>query len=306
MLRIDAQVFRDRRAYDPVMMPRRALLLLLSALGALGCSRSPPRRQAPAEPPRPTAVDEAFRAYESQLPEPQSLSEQNGATLACSGSRSATLTLLGVAAKKVRVERDADLVGVARWARHEDPCLRHIALEVILPRIGYDRSQLSVPPMHDPEHYAYHDIFFSLKAHLDRARVAYDAKVFEGMMLDVKPTDFSTFVRGTWIEEIDGKGFQELLEVDGEHARVTSKHLPPDPKWPDTTQTTKIARVASNERGQLVLTGAWSVESNSAGYTGPKNEPAAFVLSFWPVRPDVMWFKNGEAAYWVKMKRAPR
>lgn len=253
-----------------------------------------------------SAIDDTFRAFETKLPEAATLSEQNGATIPCGGDRWATFTLLHSTAKKVHIERDDDLVTVARWARHRDACIRQIALQVILPRIGYDTNQLAVPSMHDPEHYEYHDIFVALKSYLDRKHVTYDANVFDGLMVDVKAGDFATLVHGKWVEEIENKGFQEFLDIDREESRVTSKHLPPDPKWPDNTQTTKIKNVTTTERGQFVLTGAWNVESNSAGYKGPKNEPAQFVYSFWPVKPGVMWFKNGETAYWIKMKKAPR
>jgi hypothetical protein len=251
-----------------------------------------------------TAIDEAFRSWEKKLPEPATLSEHNGASFMCNADHGATLTLLAATAKKVKIERDEDLVTVARWARHADPCLRQIALEAILPRIPFDRNKLAVPHMHDPEHYEYHDIFVALKVYLDRKHVAYDAKVFDGMMLDVKDADFAALVHGKWIEQIDNKGFQEFLEVDREESRVTSKHLPPDPKWPDHTQTTRIKEVKTNTDGQFVLTGAWNIESNAAGYKGPKNEPAQFVYSFWPVKPGVMWIKNGETAYWIKMKKS--
>ncbi len=83
---------------------------------------------------------------------------------------------------------------------------------------------------------------------------------------------------------------------------MTHKVLPTTPSFPDTTWTTKIKRVAASARGQYVVTGAWSVESDTQGYTSPRYEPAQFEYVFWPVKEGVVWFKDGNDPYWAKLR----
>jgi hypothetical protein len=93
-----------------------------------------------------------------------------------------------------------------------------------------------------------------------------------------------------------------VVLLDSDEIRVTSKHIPVDPKWPDSAQTTKLAAVKI-DRGQYVLTGAWSQESNATGYKGPRTEPG-LTYRFWLVSKNVMWFKNGNSPYWNKLRRS--
>lgn len=172
-----------------------------------------------------------------------------------------------------------------------------------MPRIGYPRDTLVIPSMHDPEHYLFHDILATLKAYLDRHHVAYDPKAFDGLMLAPDAAAFHARFDGTWLEtDVEHKNFRGLIELHGDELRVTSHEVHDDPKWPDHTQTTKIASVTV-DAGQYVVTGAWSMESNAAGYRGPKNVPAQFVYRFWQVGERVMWFKDGDAPYWDKFRR---
>jgi hypothetical protein len=291
------------------MTTRAAFTAFLVVTCLLGCARSPSSTPAVgSKTSRSSAqtIDELFRNWENERPEPVALSEQNGFTVPCLKGH-ATFNLLKATAAKVPIRNDADLIPVAKWARHPDPCIRQIALQAIVPSISYDANELSIPGMYDVEHYQFHDIFVSLQAHFVRKKVAYDPSIFEGMFVTPDTKGFHAYLDDNWVQAIDeNSGVQEFVAIDSENVRVTSRHLPVDVKFPDHTQTTKIRNIVANEKQQYVLTGAWNIESNSAGYRGPKNEPAQFVYSFWPVKDDVMWFKNGATAYWIKMRRSPR
>jgi hypothetical protein len=181
--------------------------------------------------------------------------------------------------------------------------VRQIALEAVVRGIAYPRNELVLPSMHDPEHYLYHSILAAFEAYLDRRHVPYDAKSFDSLMLAPSAADFHTRLDGNWHEtDLENKGFVGVVELGRDEIRVTSKHVPPDPGWPDSTQTSKIANVTVDD-GQYVVTNAWSMESNAAGYRGPKNVPAQFVYRFWQVGEHVMWFKNGNSPYWDKFQR---
>jgi hypothetical protein len=225
-------------------------------------------------------------------------------SIPCRGGEYATLTLLHATAGKVPIGAAVDLVSLVPWARHPDVCLRHIAIDAILRAIAFDRNQLSVPGMHEPEHHHYHHIFVALRAHLIGKGVRFDPAIFEGLMLEVTAADFARLVHGSWAEEAEGKGFLESVVVDAKSVRATSHHVPPDPAWPDTTWTTEIAEVKADERGQLVVSGRSSVESSSRG-VNPKIEPSPYVFTFWPVAPDVMWMRDTPTAYWIKLRRKP-
>ena len=204
-----------------------------------------------------------------------------------------------------RVESALELVPLVPWARHPDTCIRQIALDVLLPKIGHDRNRLSIPPMHETDHFQYHDIFVSLKAHLEREKVAFDPAIFEGLMLSVGVGDFPSYAHGRWVEAASrGKNFQYFVEIGKETLRVTHAHSPPDPAATDHSWTTTIASVAMNDRGQWLVTGSSAVESSNKGYVG-KSQPAPFVYAFWPVAPNVMWFRDSPTDYWERLERQP-
>jgi len=289
--------------------------LVLAALGALcGCAAAEaPRDQtaiaasAPAngEPrAQPGSIDELFRGFRHELPAPETLSEQNGPWIEC-GDRGATYTLLSATAAKVPIASDADLVRLVPWCRDEDVCVRQIALDAVVPYIGYDHNALVLPHMHDPEHFLYHDILLALRAHLDRREVDYDPQIFDGLFLAVEEGDFAELIHGRWEQEVDRKAvnFESSVEVDAEQIRVTEKETSGDPAWPDHTWTTKIKTVVLSDQRQYVITGAWNIESNANGYQGSKIEPSQFVYRFWLVAKDIVWFKDGEGAYWIKLHR---
>ncbi len=243
-----------------------------------------------------------FRGFEHALPPAQSFSEQNGASTDCQHGGGSTYSHLRALGNKVPIASAAELPQLIKWARHSDLCIREIALYALIPKIGYDENLLAIPSMHDPEHYEFHDILAASRAYFDAKHIAYDAKAFDGLMLEPSAHEFHTHFAGHWTEDAGGKGFQEFIELTADQIRVTTKHIPVDPKWPDSTETTLIKNVAV-DHGQYLVTGAWSVESNAAGYQGPRMVPAQFEYRFWQVSDDIVWFKNGNSPYWNKFRR---
>jgi hypothetical protein len=237
------------------------------------------------EPVHP--IDELFRGYQKQLPEPATMSEGNGATLQCPHHGYVTYTLLYATAEKLPLQGDADIARIVRWYRDRDPCLRQIAVEALLSKIAHDRDRLSLPGMHEPDDHQYRDILVSAKLFLDTKRVAYDPKLFDGVIVSVTEKDFGPTLHGSWREAITKSyNFQYLVEIDGKSVRVTHKRTTFDPKWPDRTSTTEIKDVVVNDRQQFVVSGA------DQTYT------------FMPVTSSVVWFDNGEAYNWRKLEKS--
>lgn len=268
---------------------------------AAGPAPSAPASAAPL--PR-SAFDASFEAWLEKLPAPATLSEGNGASMSCPRHEHATYTLLAATAKKVPLASDADLVGLVRWLRHDDACIRQIALDALLPKVGLEAGQFAVPPMHDPEHYQYHRILVALRAHLDEKRVAYPPATFEGLMLDVTDQDFTATLQGSWEEEI-GKShnFQVLVRLDGNKLEVTRRRTSPDPAWPDHTTSSEIDKATVNAQKQFVLTAAWRMQSTVGRPPGTKVAPSGVTDTFWPVSRDVVWFDEGSHGRWVKLRR---
>lgn len=276
------------------------LTLVFALLTAASVHAQPARSRA-------VTIDELFRGYVKKLPEPKTLSEQNGMGMAqCDGKPAPTYNLLRATAGKLPVKTDADVLSLVPWARHQNPCIRQIAIEALITKIGFDRDELSAPGMHEVEDHHFHDIMVSVQRFLEARKVSIPVEVFEGLYVTVTEKDFVPLLRGSWVEELEeGKGFQNVVELTDAELSVTSKHLPSDAAHPDHTWTTGLTGVTVNERGQFVVTGAWAVESNSAGFRGKRTEPSPFVYRFWPVAPGVVWFKNGEHAYWEKLRQRP-
>src|SRR5262249_15958835 len=144
-----------------------------------------------------------FRRMKRELPAPATLSEQNGPSVDCGNQRWATYTLLEATAAKLPLTNDADLVRLVPWARDSDVCVRQTALSAVVANVAYDGNNLVLPHMHDPEHHIYHDILFSLKAHLDHKGVAYNPEIFDGLLLAVDAKDYPELVHGRWEQEVD-------------------------------------------------------------------------------------------------------
>lgn len=264
-------------------------------------SAPPPTLSAAPRAPRP--LDALLTAWEKELPKAETLSEQNGASIPCGDGQYTTLTLLHASAVKLQASGEADLEALARWALHRDACIRQIALDAIVPMVGFDRNQLVVPHMHDPEHHVFHDILVSVHDQLGAKSVKLDAALFGPMMLDATADQILATVRGKWVEDHGQKGVQALVEVGPDTIAVTSKHLPADPKFPDVTWTSGLAPGTLDARRRYVVRGPWAFERYGAK-EGPRQSPSPFVYSFWPVARDVVWFKDGESAYWIKLRRA--
>lgn len=277
----------------------RRLTLVLTLLAAASVHAQPSRSKA-------VTIDELFRGYVKKLPEPVTLSEQNGLGMVeCDGKPAPTYNLLRATAEKLPVKTDADVMRLVPWVRHQNPCIRQIAIEALITKIGFDRNELSAPGMHELEDHHFHDIMVSVHRFLEARKVTIPVEVFQGLQVTVTEKDFGPLLNGSWVEEVDGKGFQDFVELSEAELSVTSKHLPTDAAHADHTWTTGVTGVTVNERGQFVVTGAWAVESNSAGFRGKRSEPSPFVYRFWPVAPGVVWFKNGEHAYWEKLRQRP-
>lgn len=253
----------------------------------------------------PSNVDAVFQGYRQKLPEPATLSEQNGHTLECDRHGWATMTLLRACAAKVPIAQDRDLPALIPWLRDSDKCIRYIAMEVLIPKIGFDRNQLSVPGMFDPEHWQFHDIFVAFKSYLDTHRVAYEKAAFEGLFLTVSQNEFSSLIHGKWAEDTEGHkfNFEQSIELDAESVKLVQKEMNNDPKWPLHTWTTRIKSVRLGGRGQFVLTGEWDVESNANGYRGPQ-QASQFVYTFWLVKKGVLWFSEQHNPHsWKKFRK---
>ena len=258
-----------------------------------------------APPAPPSAVDEVFQRYRQTLPPAETLSQQNGVSLKCDQHGHTTYTRLEMASAKVPLETDADVARLVPWSRDPDPCLRQIAMDAILRKVAYDSNRLVLPSMHEPDHYLHHDILSSTKTWLASRQVAHDAKVFDGLMLDISDGQFVSWMKGRWEEEVDKKwkNFQYLVDFDGERLRVVHDRTKPDPEWPVSTSTARIAEVRVNENRQWLVSIAWTEESSSRGYQGKRVEPSDRVYTFWPVHEDVVWFDNASPKNWSKLRR---
>lgn len=233
-----------------------------------------------------SSIDALFTQFAQKLPEPATLSDQNGATALCSHGY-ATYNLLHATAQKIPVESDADLRFVVPWARHGNPCIRQIAIEVLLAKLGYDRNTLSLPSMHDPEHYQFHAIHAALKARFDGQRIPYTVGDFGELLFIVEPTRAVEYLVGAWTETVDANaGAQTLLAVTPQASTVTSRHLPVDARFADMVHTATFKGLALVD-----------------GHFVAKGDPAQ---EFWPATQNIMWYR-AESPYWVKLRRvAPR
>lgn len=292
------------------MLELRSTLVAMAMLCGCGERATAPEptlvtRETPAPPPRALSrIDELFRGWQTQLPEPATLSEGNGASLECRHGFT-TYTLLSATAKRVPIDTDADLLDLVPWAHDPDPCIRYIAIQAIVERIQLDTDPLSLPGMHEPDHHHFHEIFVALRRYLVGKQVRIPPRAFAGMYLDITSRDFATLT-GTWREDAQPmRNFQTTVAIDREHVVVTSRRTQPDPAWPEHTWTTKIATVTVNERGQYVVAGEWNVESNANGYRGQPITPSQFTYKFWPTRRDILWFdENGGS--WIELRRVTR
>lgn len=146
------------------------------------------------------------------------MSESNGFTMVCKRHGDATYTLLQATAQKLPVRRDSDVAALVPWARSGDDCIRQIALDAIVAKIGYAHNRLSVPGMHDPEHNHFHSILVSTKAYLGVP--GYDKRIFEGALIDTFTQGFLTAAR-----KVEGQrsAYQELLPGGRDRPRAGAR-----------------------------------------------------------------------------------
>lgn len=240
-----------------------------------------------------TRIGELFRGYRAVLPEPATFFVGLDATLSCEHHGSVAYRRLDALAAEVPIEIDRDIAALLPWCFDPDPCVRQIAVSSLVPRIGYPENALSVPAMHDLEHFQHHDIIFSIVAYLKARGCPFDPSPLEGQLLDVDATQFAGFLHGTWREQDDGQSWLEVVEIDADYVRVTLEVRPPDPDFPDSTDTSRIATIHVDERGRFVVANAWDIQSDTSGYTSGRVIPSQWIYWFWPVRMDLLWFSRG-------------
>jgi hypothetical protein len=245
---------------------------------------------------RGAGIDDYFRQYAVRLPEPTTIGDMNGISLKCARG-GATYAFLNTLAARVPLDEDEELLQAIPWLKHEDPCIRQIALTAVARKVGFDTNRLAVPGMHDPEHHYYHQIILALRSYLDERHVPYDPKAFEGMLVDMDDKAFSSYLVGNW-EQADKKGWNLLdsLEVKDDMFYLSRRRVRPHPKWYDHTKTSKIKEVHAKQR-QYVVSCEWSQESFANGFVSNKIVPSHVSYMVWPVTNDVMWLKQGGGSW---------
>lgn len=254
-------------------------------------------------PPNGAAIDALFEQWGEKLPPPRDLSEGNGFSQRCLKTRGATFGLLDRLGRSVPVTDDADLPALVKWANHADPCLRHIADAAILARVPFDKNNLVVPSMDEPDHWLHHWILKTLKAYLDDKKVNYAASTFAGMHLDPVAANWMMLLGGDWKEdETDPKNFYGSLVIAKDEISFKTREVHADPAFPDHTLRFHVEGVHTNAKGQFVVDSDASTESTAKGYQGEK-QAVRTTLVFWPISDRIVWFDQGRNS-WVKMLKA--
>jgi len=224
----------------------------------------------------------------------------NGIVLKCRRG-GATYAFLNTLAARVPLDEDGELLQAIPWLKHEDPCVRQIALTAVGRKIGFDTSRLGVPGMHDPEHYYYHQVILALKAYLDDRNVQYDPKAFQDMLVDVDERTFSSYLTGNW-EQADKKGWNWLdsLQVGHDMIYISRRKVRSDPDW-DHTNICKIEKVRESDQRQYLISCEWDRQL-ADGRLSRKVIPSQFSYVVWPVANDVMWLQQVGRS-WLKFRR---
>lgn len=262
---------------------------------------------APVAPLSPGAarIDDAFRGFREQLPPAMTLSEQNGMSTRCPHHGGVTYTRLAGTASRLPIESDADVVALVPWTRDADVCLRQIALDAILARVGSKPGGETLPSMHEPDSVAFHDILHRTRAWLAKKGIAAPPRVFEGMGFDAQPADLVPRAQGRWQEDMTGRNFGTWLEVTATELRVTSHHAKPDPVWPDRTWTTTLGAVRVDDRGVFVVEGEGVEVAVGRAADSPPVKRTYLVL---PTAKDVLWLGmpvERQEPRWTKLQRVP-
>jgi len=260
----------------------------------------PPSPPSSASTPGSSPIDALFRSFEKGLPKPASLGEANGFSMECKHG-GATFGHLDAIAAKVPLDGDASVPALVRWARHDDPCIRDIAVKTILRVVAFDKNQLVEPPMHETDHFLYRAILAAAMNRLAADGAPLDPIVVAGLDLAISDADFGPLLAGKWEENRGERSFQLVLTVEPGRLAFTQIDVPPDPSFPDTTWTVPIASAKLDARRAFLVTGASRSESNTKGFVGAPQKPdAPFVLI--PAGGGVLWFDQGFGSF-VKLHR---
>ncbi len=273
-----------------------------SALAAITPSASDKAAPSPSvgSAPASTALDAVFHGFEEALPKPGHMEDGNGFSMRCAHG-GATLGLLENTAARVPLDGDASLPALVRWARHEDPCIRDIAMHALVRELSFDKNQLVEPPMHEVDQILYRSILASAMNRLAKDGAPLDPIVVAGLDLAITDADFAPLLAGKWEENRGERSFQLVLTVEPKKLAFTQIDVPPNPAFPDTTWTVPIARVKLDARRAFLVEGA-SRTANTTGFVGEAQKPdAPFVIV--PVGGGVLWFDQGFGSL-VKLHRA--
>lgn len=251
-------------------------------------------------PPNGAVIDALFSTWGNALPPPRDLSEGNGASTHCLKTRGATFGQLSNLGKTVPITVDADLAALVRWSNDADPCLRHIATSAILERVPFDRNQLVIPSMDEPDHWLHHWILKALKSYLEDHHVEVPASTFAGMHLDPVAANWMALLGGVWKEDESlPKNFFGAVAITKDEIAFTTREIHQDPAFPDHTLRFRVEGVHVNTKGQIVVDSDASTESTAKGYQG-ELQATRTTLVFWPIRDRMIWFDQGRSS-WVKM-----
>ena len=281
--RVFATILRMNFA-SAVAFCARSLVLAFVAAGVVSLSAAEPAMH---------PIDELFTAWTKKLPEPASPTEGNGlGPSTCPIHRMTTFSLFAAIAKKVPVNSDADLVHLVKWARHADPCLRYIAVEAIMPRVGLSHDDKGLYHIDDVEGYEHHQVMIALHRKLTESKTAFDAKLFEGMYLTLTPDQARSLINGKWEEPFKaGMGYHLALEID-EKTISQSMRVEPGIQEPSGIGSPfVIKRVTVDEQQQILIELAINeVPHSKADY------------KVWPISKDIIWFWQGGYS-WKKLQR---
>lgn len=206
--------------------------------------------------------------------------------------------------KHIPIKTDADLAPLVRWLRDDDSCVRDAAQIAVVGPLGFREGGRSVSDQ-DPEGYEFHEIVQALKTRLDRSRVAYDRKIFDGLMLSLNDKDFAPILRGKWAQPVNNERWQMLVEIDAETIRLTRKMLV-DSGIGDSTGLYKISELEANAKDQFVVETDGLRDAEERRVKAPPRAGRSYL--FWPVAKDIVWFQYSNEGSksllgWTKLLR---
>lgn len=281
---------RQGRTIEP-MIRRVALVCGLVACTSTGTPSPPPPTAHSKQ-----AIDDLFRGYETKLPPPEGLGEQNGPFVECHGDRGTTITHLRGIGTRVPIDGDSDVAALVRWARHRDRCVLQIAIYALIGKVGYPTDSLWAEL--DDEHFQVHDVLISVKGYLDGRRYNCDPNIFDGLHLAPTEGDFARVVNGTWNQEkTPSDSGRTTLIITNDEVRESYKRAPPDGTQHDVIRA-KIDAVSLGDRRQYVVPVSGQVLQTAQG-------PKPIVYELWPVKDGVMWYRNNFTGSWTKMRKGP-